>query len=344
MIFSICRYLVAGTLLFSFVGLHAEDTAAISERLHRAESVNSLDDATLKPWHLKLNVQFFGDDGKPTEQGTLEEWWAGPDKDKRVFISPTYTATEIRIKDSLYRSSGVGSVPEILDAVRQQVVHPTPEKSDETGAKLELRKQAFGKAEMDCIMLSLPMKSVGFPPLGLFPTYCLDRDKDSLRVNFSLGSPFIIRNGIGLFQGHFVSTALTAKSNNVIVMEAQIAKLETFSPSDADFVPTSGMEKIPAAVRVPSGLVAGRRLSSSPPPQYPVGARERRATGTVVMNALIGTDGHIHKLKLVSVPDPELAIAAVTAVRKWTYRPYILNGEPVAVETTITVNFAMGPG
>lgn len=343
MIFSICRYLVAGTLLFSFVRLHAEDTAAISERLHRAESVNSLDDATLKPWHLKLNIQFFGDDGKPTEQGTLEEWWAGPDKDKRVFISPTYTATEIRIKDGLYRSSGIGFVPEMLDAVRQQVVHPTPEKSDEAGVKLELRKQAFGKAEMDCIMLSLPVESVGFPPLGLFPTYCFDRGKDSLRVNFSLGSPFIIRNGIGLFQGHFVSTAITAKSNNLTVMEAHIDKLETFSPSDADFMPTPGMEKIPAAVRVKSGLVAGRRLSG-PPPQYPAGARERRATGSVVMHVLIGTDGHIYKLKLVSVPDPELAIAAVAAVRQWTYQPYLLNGVPVAIESTIAVNFKMGPG
>ena len=64
--------------------------------------------------------------------------------------------------------------------------------------------------------------------------------------------------------------------------------------------------------------------------------------GTVVLHAQIGIDGHIHALQVVSSPDTELAAAAMDAVRQWTYRPYMLAGAPVAVDTTINVNFTFG--
>jgi TonB family protein len=340
MTFSIGRYLVAGALLVSFGRLHAEDGAAIVARLQSADAANTLDDVALRPWHLKASFQLFDTNGKPTEQGTLEEWWAGPDKDKRIFTSPSYTATEIHAKDGLYKSTGAGAVPEMLDIVRQQVVHPMPGKDDEATAKPELRRQSFGKVPLDCIMLSQPITNLALPPLGLFPTYCLDRDKDTLRASFDFGSLLIIRNNLGVFQARTVATAITAKVNDVTVLSSHVEKLETTSLPDTDFMPATGLEKIPNAIKVGSGVIAGQRLSSTPP-HYPEGARARHATGTVVMRALISRDGHIYRLRLVSVPDPELAIAALAAVRQWTYKPYLLNGEPVTVDTTITVNFAI---
>lgn len=58
--------------------------------------------------------------------------------------------------------------------------------------------------------------------------------------------------------------------------------------------------------------------------------------------AHIGQDGHIHSLKLVKLVDSDLAIAALTAVRNWTYKPYLPNGKAVEVDATITVNFNFG--
>ena len=340
MIFSIGRYLVAGALLISFGRLHAEDRAAISARLQSADAANTLDDATLRPWHLKVSFQLFDTKGKPTEQGTLEEWWAGHDKDKRIFTSSSYTATEIQTKDGLYRTTGVGAVPEMLDIARQQVVHPMPSENDEADARPELRHLNLGNVPLDCIVLSQPIKDAVSPPLGLFPTYCLDRDKDTLRASFDFGSFLIIRNNLGLFQSRNVATAITAKMNDVTVLSSHVEKLEATTVSDADFVPATGLEKVPDTVRVSDGVIKGQRLHSVPP-NYPEGARERHATGTVVMRALISSDGHVYQLRLVSVPDPELAMAALAAVRQWTYKPYLLHGDPVAVDTMITVNFAM---
>lgn len=75
-------------------------------------------------------------------------------------------------------------------------------------------------------------------------------------------------------------------------------------------------------------------------PTYPPLARSARIQGTVVLQAVISKSGAIENLRLLN-GHPMLAPAAIEAVRQWRYRPYILNGEPVEVETQITVNFAL---
>jgi protein TonB len=69
-------------------------------------------------------------------------------------------------------------------------------------------------------------------------------------------------------------------------------------------------------------------------------ARAARIEGTVVLQAIISKQGTIENLKVVS-GHPMLVQAAIDAVREWRYRPYILNNEPVEVETQITVNFSL---
>jgi protein TonB len=75
-------------------------------------------------------------------------------------------------------------------------------------------------------------------------------------------------------------------------------------------------------------------------PTYPPLARSARIQGTVVLHAMISKQGTIENLRLLS-GHPLLAPAAIDAVRQWRYRPYILNNEPVEVETQITVNFSL---
>jgi periplasmic protein TonB len=75
-------------------------------------------------------------------------------------------------------------------------------------------------------------------------------------------------------------------------------------------------------------------------PVYPSLARTARIQGQVVLQALISKQGVIENLKVLS-GHPMLAPAAKEAVRQWRYRPYVLNNEPVEVETQITVNFSL---
>jgi periplasmic protein TonB len=75
-------------------------------------------------------------------------------------------------------------------------------------------------------------------------------------------------------------------------------------------------------------------------PTYPALARSARIQGTVVLQAIISKQGTIENLTVLT-GHPMLAPAAIDAVRQWRYRPYILNNEPVEVETQITVNFSL---
>jgi protein TonB len=76
-------------------------------------------------------------------------------------------------------------------------------------------------------------------------------------------------------------------------------------------------------------------------PAYPQIAMVARQQGTVLLHAIIGRDGTIQQLQAVSGP-PLLIKAAMDAVAQWRYRPYVLNGQPVEVDTQITVNFKLG--
>jgi protein TonB len=98
----------------------------------------------------------------------------------------------------------------------------------------------------------------------------------------------------------------------------------------------------PQRVRVSQGVSQGL-LVKRIQPNYPPLARQARIQGTVVLQAEISKDGSIQNLRLIS-GHPMLAPAAIEAVKQWKYKPYLLNGEPVEVETQVQVNFTLSGG
>jgi TonB family protein len=312
------------------------------DRLHGADELTALDGPGILPWHLKMNVQLYDAKGKPAEAGTVEEWWSSPKMWSVSYALPSYTAKWIQNADGIYRTEGTGSAPMSLKLLLDQVVHPMPPPSDVDAATPELRKITFGKTPLECIMLSQPIKNVLTVPMGLFPTYCFDPGKDSLRASYDFGSQLILRNAIGTFQKHAVATDVMVSSGNFYEASAHVETLTTAPAEESRFVTTDQMKAVGTTARIGGGVMAGT-IVNKVQPVYPSTARAKHVSGTVVMRALIGRDGHVHSLKLASVPDPDLAIAAVAAVRQWTYKPYLINGEPVEVDTTITVNFNLSP-
>jgi protein TonB len=98
----------------------------------------------------------------------------------------------------------------------------------------------------------------------------------------------------------------------------------------------------PQRVRVSLGVSQGL-LIKKVQPAYPPLARQARIQGTVLLQAEISKEGAIENLRLIS-GHPMLAPAAIEAVKQWRYKPYMLNGEPVAVETQVQVNFTLSGG
>jgi TonB family protein len=95
-----------------------------------------------------------------------------------------------------------------------------------------------------------------------------------------------------------------------------------------------------APIRVSSGVMAGQLLTKVAP-VYPPEAKDAKVMGSVVMHAIIGKNGLVESLDIVSGPEL-LRRPALDAVQQWTYKPYLLNGNPVAVETSIAVSYSSG--
>ncbi|MGA7926766.1 MAG: TonB family protein [Candidatus Sulfotelmatobacter sp.] len=99
---------------------------------------------------------------------------------------------------------------------------------------------------------------------------------------------------------------------------------------------------MPTRQRVSSGVISGlliRRVN----PAYPPLARQARIQGQVLLRAQISKEGSIENLQLIS-GHPMLVQSALDAVKQWKYKPYLLNGEPVEVDTEIQVNFTLSGG
>jgi len=114
------------------------------------------------------------------------------------------------------------------------------------------------------------------------------------------------------------------------------------SPSSTGAAGTPGGESsgsLPQKLRVSSGVAQGLLLHKVDP-IYPFEARRNHIQGDVLLRATIGKDGLIHDLKAIS-GQPILIEAAKGAVEQWRYRPYVLQGQPVEVETTIKIQFHM---
>ena len=85
--------------------------------------------------------------------------------------------------------------------------------------------------------------------------------------------------------------------------------------------------------------MAGNILTKAVP-IYPPEAKKAKIQGTVVLSAVIGKDGNVKNIQVLSGPN-ELQQSSIDAVRQWIYKPYLLNGDPVEVKTTVNIVYSL---
>jgi TonB family protein len=306
-----------------------------------AISANSLDDATLTPWHLKASYESFDESGKVADQGTFEEWRLSSDKWKRIYTGATFNQTEYESSEGTFYETSAGAAPWPLSLIGKELVHPMPDDSDMDGSTPELRPfNATKSVKLSCLMLTQPLKKTHWP-LGLFPTYCFDANSTMLRAELFDGGVEAVRNQMATFRNTYVAKDIHLTDDGKQLLQIQLVSLSSMSQSEATaLAATPGFGKIAPPKQV--DLASDGNKIGGPNPIYPVQARQNHIQGKVVMQARIGTDGRIHQLRVVSTTDELLSIAAMSAVERWVYKPYMLQGKPVSVKTTINVIFRLG--
>jgi len=160
----------------------------------------------------------------------------------------------------------------------------------------------------------------------------------------SLAPPFLRSNRLKQRIVAILKEVPVSKTKRIVTLAAGFSMLSLSAwivasalPLHAAPQPQSAQERRPIRV---GGNVQQSNLVSQVKPAYPPEAKAARIQGTVHLEATISEEGTVVNLVVLSGPD-ELIESALAAVRQWVYRPTLLNGEPIAVITTIDINYTL---
>lgn len=302
------------------------------ELMLAAAKTNNLTAEGVKPWHLKASFQLFDEQGAVMQEGTIEEWWAAPKRFKVVFQGKAFAETEFGSEKGQFETGVEGILPARLLTATGALLNPLPNQTAIEHSTYALKSMALGSLEANCI-------SEAENPFA--STYCLASGEPTLRV-MSRRTPAnqFVYSRILHYDGHTVGGSLKVSQVGNAQAAINVDILEPLeNPDEAFFAVPSDAVPIPKRVAISGGVAVGL-LDEKVAPEYPRAAKDTRTEGAVVLEAIIGKDGRIRDLKAVSGPQIFQG-AAIAAVQQWRYRPYLLNGEPVEVQTTINVVFTL---
>jgi TonB family protein len=312
-----------------------------------AAARQSLVDAYAQPWHRVTTFQLYDTKGKPSDRGTLEDFVVSAQQLRQVVTTTSgFTRTRIVNAEGAFNDGSASRLPFSLRMALQEMDHPLPSAGEIDGVNLTF----IEPSSIATSLVAMPLDCFELPRFDdnhnliqgdhNSTAYCFDRSTSVLRASNANGI-LTVFNNLTTFRGASVPTSITLALNHNKLVTLQITKLESLDSPDASlFVPAATAKAAPWIAQLPSEMNAGRMLKKTVA-NYPAMARSLRITGTVVIDALIGVDGHLKDIEVVASPDPLLSSAALDAVRQWVYEPYIdMDGNSAEVESTITINFS----
>jgi hypothetical protein len=289
--------------------------------------VNGLIGPDVQPWHIKASFRILDESGLAPDAGTYEEFWAAPTKFKRTFTTSKFSQTSYGTEKGLFRSGQREDVPFLIDTIHRELINPMLNPEFLAHESFMSSSSDLDGEKVDCLMFSA--ESV---PSGR--SWCVRSGQLVLRrTSFTGESLQVIHDRSLSFEGRFVAGDLRFLRAGKLALTVHVDSVEALDPQ-VDIQPSPDALPLRRRINVSAGVAVGM-LQHHPAPVYPPGAN---VSGTVVMHAVIGVDGSVQELSIVSGPS-ELQQAALNAVRTWTYKPYLLNNEPVEVMTQINVVF-----
>jgi len=305
-------------------------------------AANDLDQPSFKPWKLRVSYTLHDALGKQVvSQGTVEETWAGLNQTHIVIDSPSYHTADA--------PKTANREAKLVEELLQTIVHPITALPVNGDVTVHADTRKFG-ITLDCQQIdnriaTTPSQTRVFP----FATFCDDPRTHAPRV-VMYGAETVLRNGLGLFRGVYVGLDVSIGYNGKDIISGHVESLRgvdlAAEAAATPAVPGAGPASVTPAFAPETGQhlekgVAAGMIAHKEQPIYPEEAKIGHISGTVVVAAIIGKDGSIASLDVMASPDPSLSKAALKAVQSWKYRPYLLHGQPVEVDTIITVNFNM---
>jgi len=322
-----------GTMLSVFAAVARAQEAVpvpLSDDWGKLVAANDLDVKGNSPFHLGMTFQLYDLEGKPAETGSFETWWAAPGSQRSVV--------------HLAGLDENGSAPEGADAalvrdsylVRQLIesaVRPVP-REQKVGGAITTKTVSFGKVKLDCASpASGPTELMNAQPA----TVCVEPQKTDVLLLQGLGGKVILlRPRVGKFHDTYVALDLRLAYLGIDSIAGKLTIFQTYDPLTSEVKPPAESQAQP--LRTSGAVIAGHRIKFIEP-SYPAMAKMQHASGCVLLGAIIGEDGSVERLVPIASTHAMFTDEAMKAVKQWKYSPYLLNGQPTKVDSTVTVNF-----
>jgi TonB family protein len=252
-------------------------------------------------------------------------------------------------------------------AIVDQFLRPIPQDMDSLdAARFQIGMPFNGETKLICVAVSQPQSSTQqVSAIQAFltreavsnETYCTNEHSSILRLQLSAGGTSrIVRNSIIRFQDCYLPQTIEeyegSSHDQKPMLTAKLEKIEAIpSIDDAQFTPPSDAIPPPAVIALNERETKTQLLHHRYPEddfQYPGENRSVHMAAIVVISLQVQTDGHVSNLRIERAGVPRalqqaLQQASLDAVRNWTYKPFIRNGEPVEVNTTVTLVYPLTP-
>jgi hypothetical protein len=299
--------------------------------------VNGLDAAGLKPWHMAVEYDVFDDDGDNVSDGRYEEFWVGPKQYRIIYTSKDFTQTDVATDHGLYRSGNQAWPGELQTRVRDEFVRPMFREMNIVYGKPGKSSRDFGQTKLPCVQFRRTEASpfIVISPYGS-PAFCFEPNSLMLRYTKGGTSPITVGNEILYqkivrFQNHYVASEVQVMRVGKKFLEMRLQTLESIPDAGSvDFTPAQNATLVGDKITIDSKVMLLDYLLHMENPKYPQAPGK---SGTASIKVVVRKDGHVANVQFVDGP-PEMRKPLEKALPKFAYRPFVVMGEPVEVETT----------
>jgi len=306
-----------------------------------AAKINGLNGLIAQPWDLKVSFNALGAEGYLLDQGTYEETWIGPLKFKRSLIGATHTLSDFGTAQGTLRSGGEFRASAALNDIHLAILNPLPADVFVKMSEAHGGQRNVAGVQCNCVDL-YQHQSSGISDAKPGYSYCFDAKNILRQATMAAwdNTQYVLKNS-RQFQGRWIPGDIEIWNKGVLVLSAHLENIETLKEKDKrEFQPPADAVFVAKTIiGSPSTFKYGVFIKKTAP-IYPPSARESGIEGTVVLQGVISKEGRIIKLQVVSGPQM-LQQAAIDAVEQWEYQPWMLNGAPIEVETTLRIPFSL---
>jgi TonB family protein len=308
------------------------------ERMELAKKVNGLL-GMVTPWHLKARYEILAEDGKSVETGTYEEWRVDATQYRIALHGPSASVEEYGTDHGIFRTSQQSWPGKPLSTIRTMVERPVSSPVQPEKTELKNFERSLGSSSLLCTALlvrgsKLPDKDAA--------SYCFDKTNSLLVYASDPNKQFqTLFQSVVLVNGHYLAKEMQLFLVGQLWLKVHVDSIAGLPAEERTALAVPVDATLGAArTSAPDDLTRGKLIRKAVP-AYPPAARMQGVQGTVLINGIIGTDGHLQQLQVLAGPQM-LRQTSLETVRQWVYSPYLLDGQPIEVETDINVVFALG--